>query len=67
MSSFIFDSIYYYFLNTNISDVTAKLNMYPVIVPASFLSAVILAIITDYIYKLIDNYIFKNKKNMPKI
>lgn len=67
LSSFIFDSIYYYFLNTNISDVTAKLNMYPVIVPASFLSAVILAIITDYIYKLIDNYIFKNKKNMPKI
>ena len=59
--SFIFDNIFYHYLNANISDVTAKLNWYIVIVPAVFVSSVILAIVSDFIYKIIDKGLLKNK------
>lgn len=60
LSSFIFDNIYYHFLNNFVTDVTARLNWYIVIVPAVFISAVLLAEITDYLYKFID------KRFLPK-
>ena len=46
-------------MNVNISDVTAKLNWYIVIVPAVFVSSVILAIVSDWIYRFIDKSFIK--------
>ncbi len=60
LSSFIFDTIYYHYLNAHILNVTAKLEWYVVIVPAVFISSIILASISDIIYKFIDKFISKN-------
>lgn len=59
LSSFIFDTIYYHYLNSHISNVTAKLEWYAAIVPLVFVSSIILAMFSDVIYRFIDNSILK--------
>lgn len=58
LSSFIFDSIIYHYLNMYITDTTAKLGWYFVTVPVSFVLSVILAKVTENISAKIDNKFF---------
>ncbi|MBE7705494.1 MAG: acyltransferase [Cyanobacteria bacterium SIG29] len=54
LSTFIFEKIFYYYLNMYITDTTAKLEWYFVIVPTVFVCSILMAKFVDVIYKYID-------------
>ena len=60
LSSYIFDKIIYHYFNIYITNVTAKLEWYVIIVPLVFICSLLLAMFTNKIYKYIDNKFLKN-------
>ena len=54
LSSYIFDKIFYHYLNMHITNTTAKLEWIVVIVPAVFICSILLAKVVDKIFKYID-------------
>ena len=54
LSSYLFEKIFYYYLNMYITDTTAKLEWYFVIAPTVFVCSILMSKFVDVIYKYID-------------
>ena len=63
LSSYLFDKIFYHFLNMYITNTTAKLEWFIIIVPLVFVLSILLAKFVDMIYKYIDKKFLSFKKH----
>lgn len=63
LSSYIFDKIFYHYLNMYITNTTATLEWIVIIVPAVFVCSILFAKFIDIIYKYIDRKFLNFDKN----